>query len=377
MKNSKWKSAALSGLRELAEYSYDKLLLIHSPPHRSISYGGAGIAYAFWKAACVLDSPEWLNQARFLIDHVAAAPEDGRLAKLPLHEAGEFDVQVEDSLFYGNRGLQFAQILIGHAEDNPNLYEKALKLFISPESKRMKQQELLQGIAGRLIGCALLYRQTALTDLKSYGDALAADLMETANISDHNIPWADNHRLGMAHGRAGNYYALLRWSAESGYKLPEWVYNGLHDYAVSAIPQKHGISWPIDEREESRYMNSWCNGAPGLILLWELAYRTSNNDPLFLDTALAAGEYCVHLGAYSYGHLCCGAAGVSYAMLCLNRINPEGPWLEHAYRFAEQARQGLMIKHWRMSLYHGLAGVICLMLDLDNVQEAQQPIMEG
>ena len=63
-------------LRELAQYSYKNMCLIHSPPYRSLYAGGAGIAYTFWRAACLLDEPEWLHHARFWIDHVVAAPED-------------------------------------------------------------------------------------------------------------------------------------------------------------------------------------------------------------------------------------------------------------------------------------------------------------
>lgn len=133
--------------------------------------------------------------------------------------------------------------------------------------------------------------------------------------------------------------------------------------------------WPIDERDPGRYMNSWCNGAPGLILLWCLAYELFNDD-LFLNTARKAGEYCAHEHDHTYGHICCGAAGADYAMLCLNRYDPQGPWLDHAYRFGEQSWQGLMVKHWRMSLYNGLAGMVCLMLDLNDPINARQPVFE-
>jgi hypothetical protein len=372
-----WIRKAVEGLNELMKYSYDTMCLIHSPPHRSLNFGGSGIAYACWKAACLLDSPEWLNQARAMIDQVAAAEEDRSHVKIPLHEEMSFDVQVQDSFFFGNRGLWFMQAMIGHSEDNPRLYEKGLKSFMSPETQRSEHQELLQGIAGRLIGCTLLLHQTGDTRLKEFGDSLAGDLLATANSPNMDgLPWSDNHLLGMAHGRAGNYYALLRWADETGYPLPEWVHKGLRRFARSGIPRERGISWPIDERKKDRFMNSWCNGAPGLILLWSIAYKIYG-ETQFFKSAMAAGEYCIHESKYVYGHLCCGAAGAGYAMICLNRMDPDGPWLGHALRYGEQAYEGMMVIHWRLSLFQGLAGVICFLLDLENPVEARFPLLEG
>jgi hypothetical protein len=123
-------------------------------------------------------------------------------------------------------------------------------------------------------------------------------------------------------------------------------------------------------------MNSWCNGAPGLILLWSLAFSLYE-DPLFIETARATGEYCIHQPDHKVGYLCCGAAGVSYALLSLNRIDPGGPWLSNAAHYSDLAIKGLMDKHCRLSLYRGLAGVVCLMLDMENPEEAMQPAVEG
>ena len=376
MTKSKWMSKAMDGLGELAECSFKNMCLIHHPPYRSLYVGGAGIAYTFWKAACLLDEPEWLHQARFWIDHVAAAPEDDRIQKLPEDPKEVFKIQIKDSLFFGNRGVSFTQALIAHSEDNPLLFKRALKAFTAPESERLTVQELMQGIAGRLIGCALLFAETGEERLKEHGDSLAEDLLGTAKVSKGITPWQDNHLLGLAHGRAGNYYALLLWSKETGYLLPEWIFTGLKEYAESGRKQDFGISWPIDERNEKKYMNSWCNGAPGLIHLWSLAYRLYE-DPLFLETARESAEYSIHQRDHAMGHICCGAAGVSYALLSLNRIDPDGEWLSHTSHYFDLAVNGLMDKHSRLSLYRGLAGIVCLILDMENPEEAMQPVVEG
>ena len=375
MSSSRWKIKAERGLKELAQCPIDNFQLIHRPPYRSLNSGATGIAYTFWKAACLFDEPRWLHQARFWIDHIIAMPEDDRLVKLPEHEGSVAEINVKDSLYHGNRGVFFVQALISFSEHNPLRYNTAVGRFAAPESDPAKVQELLQGVGGRLVGCTILYEETGIEYFRELGDQLAERLIDTADISEGKIPWSNNHRLGLAHGRAGNYYALLLWSKASGFELPEWVYPRLAEYALSGRKQKYGISWPIDERNEERYMNSWCNGAPGLLHLWALAYELSGRE-LFLETARATGEYCINLPEYSYGHICCGAAGVSYGLLSLNRIDSGRSWLRHAARFAEMAMAGRLIPQYRLSLYTGLAGVVCLMLDMENIKGAGQPAVQ-
>jgi lantibiotic modifying enzyme len=376
MSYSDWTLQAQNHLEELEQCTYRNICLLHSPPHRSLYAGGAGIAYAFWKAACLLEAPQWLHHARLWIDRVAAAPEEDEVQDIPDMPGQHFKLHVKDSLYFGNRGISFVQALISHSENNEIYLEQALKDFTRPESKRLSVQELFRGIAGRLVGCTLLYRETGSDILKKHGDRLTKRLLATAQGSSGQSPWQKNHRLGLAHGRAGNYYALLLWSKETGYVLPEWMHLSLQRYARSGRKQNTGVSWPIDERNESEYMNSWCNGAPGLILLWSLAYRVYE-DPLFLHTAKEAGRYCEQQREYPVGHICCGAAGVSYAFLALQHIDPTHSWRGRAVRYSELARKGLMDRYSRFSLYKGLAGIVCLMLDMEFDGEIALPALEG
>lgn len=374
MSGSKWKERALDRLGTLAECSFKSFKLIHRPPYRSFNSGATGIAYTFWKAACILDDPEWLHHARFWIDHVDATPEDDSIVEMPEQEGSTAEIQVEDSFYHGNRGVRFVQALIAYAQNDSRCFNNAVDKFVKPEKKRLEVQEMLQGIAGRLVGCAVLLNETGIEFFEEHGNALAGDLIGSARISGDGIPWGNNHRLGLAHGRAGNYYALLVWSKVSGRKLPDWVLDELVKYADSGTKQEHGISWPIDERYPDRYMNSWCNGAPGLLHLWSLAYRVYG-EPVFLETARKTGEFCVHLEDYAFGHICCGAAGVSYGLLSLNSIDPDGPWLDHTTRYAEIAFGGKLITQYRLSLYTGSAGIACLMLDMERPESAEQPGM--
>jgi len=375
MNREKYLHEAKKGLEELSGHAFENYKMIQLPPHRSFNFGATGIAYLFWKAACLLEDPDWLHYARLWLDHVLAAPEDK--AEMVDPDKGEVihKLQVEDSFYYGNRGLYFMQALMGRAEDDPRSLALGLRSFTAKSESRLKVQELLEGIAGWLVGCALLYREADSEILKTYGDELASALEETALDPGGSIPWENNPLLGLAHGRAGNYYGLLVWSNITGYRPPDWVWQGLEHYTTLSVRHDHGKSWPISIHDEKNYMNSWCNGAPGLLHLWALAYRLTDNR-LYLETARETADYAVNQPPHRIGHLCCGAAGVAYGLLSLHRVDPEGPWLGHAEKQTGLSLDGVLETDWNLSLYKGSAGRISLCLDLAFLSEAQQPGME-
>ena len=124
-----------------------------------------------------MNEPEWLHQARFWIDHVVAAPEDDPDMKLPRMPEKVITLQIKDSFYWGNPGISCIRALIAQAEDNQAHFRRALKGFMISESEPLIAQELLDGIAGRLIGCTLLYRETGDEGVKKYGDSMAQKLL--------------------------------------------------------------------------------------------------------------------------------------------------------------------------------------------------------
>jgi len=371
-----WRAQAQVRLEELDTCSYPALCHLHGTPHRSLYTGGAGIAYVFWRAACRLQEPHWLHQARSWIDRVEASPEDERRMSTPDDPGQAIDIRVKDSFFLGNRGVVFAAALIANAEDNAEMLRQTRKAFCAPPAEPDDVEELFRGTAGQLVGSVLLLKETGEEPLRKHALTLARDLLATARPGAGGRPWPGNHRLGLAHGRAGNYYALLLCARETDLSLPDWIHAALCDFAASGRPQNRGVRWPVDERREGRFVDTWCNGAPGLIMLWSLAYEVYH-DPLFLATARATGEYCVQRRAPRVGTLCCGAAGTCYAFLSLHRIDPGGPWLERAIEHAHLALQTPCDRYYRLSLYRGTAGLVCLLMDMEDPAEAAMPLLEG
>ncbi|UCF05179.1 MAG: hypothetical protein JSV33_14875 [bacterium] len=376
MNATAWQEKALKGLKKLSDCRFESFNMIHGPPYRSLNNGATGIAYTFWKAANVLDDPEWLHHARLWIDHTVALPEDDRIVGLPEDEGDSAEIEIEDSLYHGNRGLQFVKMLVAYAQADDYNANKFLRQFEKPTARRSEAQELLQGVPGRLVGFAILYEETGYDYIKEKGDEVTEELLGTADLSMKDTLWGNNRYLGIAHGRAGILYSLLFWSRASGYVLPDRIHEEVTKHAAFGIEQEHGLRWPIQEHKEDRFMDSWCHGTPGQLHLCSLAYELYK-EPLFLKTARGAGESIIHIKGYPLGHLCCGSAGASYALLSLNRIDPGGPWLDHAIRFAEMSEKAQLITRFRLGLYTGLAGVVCLMLDMTNVAEARQPGFQG
>jgi len=368
----KWTRRAMEWIARLEASEFGNFKVLHRPPYRSFNSGASGVAYALWKAACLLEEPKWLNYARLWIENTAAMPPDAATYEMPEEKGTVAEIDVDNSFFHGNRGVAFVRMLVAWAQNDEHTLNVALNEWAKPETKVLKVQDALQGRPGRLIGNAILYNETRDEFLLEHGNEIADALLECSRVQDTDVPWGNNHTLGMAHGRGGIYYSLLLWSKTTGYKLPEWVREHTLRFAESGIEQKHGISWPIDERAPDRYMDSWCNGAPGLIHLWATAYVLFGDD-VFLETARKAGEYCAAKEDYTLGHLCCGAAGAAYGMLALHKIDPGGPWLEHAARFADTAASAKLISPYPLGLYTGVSGIACLMLDMESPEAACQP----
>jgi len=376
MESRVWKTRAVRGLNQLSEFSFEGFQRLHGEPYRSLNSGASGIAYAFWKAACVLEDPHYLHQARFWIDRILEAPEDKHELKLDEAEGGTIRIEVEDSFSHGNRGVEFVKILVSYSQVDDNNLNRYLEMYREPAKRSREVGDLLQGIPGRLLGFAIMYDEMGFDYIREAGDKVAEELLDTADLSSDRPLWSDNPYLGMAHGRAGIYYPLLFWSLLTGYQLPARMVDDLKRQAEFGLEQKDGLRWPMRADSNERFMDSWCHGTPGQLQLWALAYRLYR-DRFFLEMARKAGEYLINIGEYPMGHVCCGAAGISYSLLALNNMEPDGPWLENAARFAENADKAKLIAGYRLGLYTGLAGVVCLMLDMMEPEEARQPGFQG
>lgn len=125
----------------------------------------------------------------------------------------------------------------------------------------------------------------------------------------------------------------------------------------------------------------WCHGGPGVIYLFMRAYRIYN-ETIYLDACEKICELIWRKGLLRKGPgLCHGVAGNGYAFLIMHRLTKDPKYLYRAMQFAyfldDPRFSGYILKPdcpW--SLYEGLAGTVCFLIDLMHNDNACFPFMD-
>jgi eukaryotic-like serine/threonine-protein kinase len=323
--------------------------------HASLAFGAAGIAYACWHTALMLDEPELLEEAeRWLA--AATGRERDRLAFLvPMSELRE---RPASHFLFGEAGLVFVRALVSHARRDEAARDAAIARFGELSlAARAGSPELYNGAAGCLAGIAILLAYTGDDRLREPGAELANDLTGRAVSNEEGIfLWPELQGLGLSHGSSGPYLALLLHSAATGSPPPEW-------YAPSVERiLRLTLATPSRLCPNELHHAMVCNGFAGLAFLGAKAFRTLGGQGL-LEGARQAGLLAL---ATTSGRpdLCCGRAGTAYACLALSSVDPEGPWKTKA---TDLALSTLLCEpgEWKKAgLYGGEAAIPCLASNL-------------
>lgn len=124
----------------------------------------------------------------------------------------------------------------------------------------------------------------------------------------------------------------------------------------------------------------WCHGAPGVIYLYIKAY-IQFGDEKYLTACTKASELIWRKGLLRKGPgICHGVAGNGYVFLVMYRLTKKPKYLYRAMRFAyflERPEFGryLLKPDYPWSLYEGLAGTVCYLIDLIHNESASFPFM--
>lgn len=125
----------------------------------------------------------------------------------------------------------------------------------------------------------------------------------------------------------------------------------------------------------------WCHGAPGAIYLLAKAYLMFR-DPRYLAACIKASDLVWRKGLLLKGpSICHGIAGNGYVFLIMFRLTNEPKYLYFAIKFMEFLTHPLFLQHARVpdcpfSLYEGVAGTVCFLIDLLTPQNATFPFMD-
>ncbi len=362
-------------LRQARALSYRELRTNQDAPWASIAFGAAGIATALW----------WPGRSRRASKDLAIARRWLSSATRGSRAKGAFGIStfgepnVDSSLYYGADGLRFLRLLFACGDRGKGALEPSVRSFLGRCRRRLGgPSELLQGIAGTLTALVLLYRALGEPRVLRVADELANDLLERAG---GRWGWARASRLGFAHGRSGTFHALLGWSLAAERELPSGFFGHLallaEDVKRSGTLGAPSSSDPAEARALER---SWCNGAAGLVLLWARAYQHTS-DATYLRHARQAARFILTHTDAAGGDLCCGLGGRAYALLAMDRVEPDRGWFDRAIVMASCAA-GAMLEGggpWPNGLYKGYPGLVCLGRDLlkDPSDRAGFPLVEA
>lgn len=193
--------------------------------------------------------------------------------------------------------------------------------------------------------------------LLDLGTELSAKLCRRAVPDGRgSVSWKELQGLGLAHGAAGAFLALLLWSAAAGSALPRWFAPSLAALLDTArdSPERFTPLPPHGSR--------LCSGTIGLAYLAARAGQILGDSSFLAAARRVATLATAHLP--SYADLCCGRAGCAFALLPLARQDPAGPWRKLAQ---DLALSTLLCdrEDWSLAgLYGGEAAIPCLALNM-------------
>lgn len=181
--------------------------------------------------------------------------------------------------------------------------------------------------------------------------------------------------LGAAHGVMGIWYMLLFCEQQLSHDHMNLVEKGIQWLLTQ---RKANGNWSAVLGEKKAKLVHFCHGAPGAVFLFAKAYEVFKKNE-YLQAALSAGEIVYKYGVLRKGPgLCHGIAGNGYTFLCLYKLTRNEIWLERARNYARllQLKLDCRTPDNLYSLFEGLAGTVCFLLDLKEPLNARFPLFE-
>ncbi len=350
-------------------------------PHASINYGSAGIAYMFYRMACVREEPKLLDLAQVWADHAGSYQAgDGLAFYAPEMGLSERTIG-KRSIYYSETGVHLLKALISRARGDDLSVDKAIAQFLTAAVRPCDKIDVTTGRAGILIGCAMLLDEWNINEdqqtiaIRQLAARILDELwQELERYPDLAQPNAINY-FGIAHGWAGILYATLQWCQISGQKLPEDFMRRVGEMENLFAVDGKAAKYPVSITDNSSW-TGWCNGSAGHIFLWSLLYRSSKEEK-YLSLAVRLANTLVNDTDHRINNLCCGMAGEAYAFLNLYRISQEKQWLLTSQQIARKIMSQISMPPLRNnSLYKGDPGLALLFCEMEFPERAQMPFFE-
>ncbi|XP_017885838.1 lanC-like protein 2 isoform X2 [Ceratina calcarata] len=339
----------------------------------SMYTGSAGIAYMFYHYGKCFNEPAYIDKSvellRICID--------------------KFRHKREITFLTGVVGPLTMGAVVFHSQgyrdeaQNAISKVKTLSSLVLNESSDLPD-ELLYGRAGYLF--ALLFLNSHISPAPIEDELIKqviALIIKSGNLYSasrkYKTPlmymWHGTEYLGGAHGLAGILYLLLQAQQYlTRQQLEKDIKPALQFLKSIRYPSGN---FPSSIGSNSDKLIHWCHGAPGMTMLFCLAYKIYQ-DESYLQIALQCGEVIWARGLLKKGlGICHGVAGNAYSFLSLYQQTKDIKHLYRACQFAEwcmdYGRHQTKSPDRPFSLFEGLAGTIYFLSDMQQPLSAKFP----
>jgi lantibiotic modifying enzyme len=232
----------------------------------------------------------------------------------------------------GLGSLVYGLTRIGDLLGDPGLLDDAQAVtgWITEERIAEDDQlDVMMGAAGTLL--ALLAFAERRPDAKGNGSTPLELALACARrlASERGRPLPS----GFCHGSAGISSALSRLYAQTG---KAWLQEAAEELLADerALWMPAARNWKMSAQGEPRLFNSWCKGAPGIVL-GRLSLLDLSADPLVAEE-ISAGLHTTARGPLSAtDDLCCGNAGRVDVLVEAHRRLGDPDLLESARELAD------------------------------------------
>lgn len=350
--------------------------------------GSSGIAFMFLKLhqsqAVESFNSSALSHAKRFIDH----------SKRHLHKKPEDFA----SFLCGNAGITSVSAVINFNLYNVAEFRQDREQFLAgyPPCRdinlnRHGSDEILFGRAGYLSGiywfnqCLPAEHRITPDIISNICDVMIESGVQYSKSRRLQIPmmwecYGDKY-LGAAHGISAILHMMLE-SPMFGGSLQQL--NSQQQLVKTTIDMFLGMqaadgNFPSvleDAGKAEHKLVHWCHGAPGVVYLFAKAFIVFKEQK-YLESCLKCGELVWSKGP----GICHGIAGSGYVFLLLYRLTGDHKHLHRAAKFADflttdQFTREANIPDRPLSLYEGLAGTVCFLVDLLEPMKASFPFMD-
>jgi serine/threonine-protein kinase len=369
-------------LRTIGNQSPAEWMRDWTTPRCSVMHGAAGTAFGLYRLAQLRNDAGLLSAAAGWCDLATQWSGVRGAYQNPRRGLGQHAIGAV-SPYFGHSGLAIVAGHIAQASGQWSRLSRCISWYCAQDVAAEQRIELGQGIAGALLGAAMLLEiaPPALDDsrrqLAGLGERLMRRLLPPL-AALHRFPRdgpMDN--AGLTHGWGGVLYAMLRWHRATASQPSRRLGLALATLAQLAEPRGRGVQFPHVPGTGSHHdIPGWCNGPAGLVHLWAIAHQMTGRGR-YAELAERCG-WSAWEAPDRFPDLCCGLAGRSYALLAVHRVTGDGVWLERARRLMRrEAKPFSSTTPGQLSLFKGALGLALLEQDLETPDLACHPFFES